>query len=223
MAPSPIRHERFDPPAFAWLPSIATSSLAVIDGPHDIWDGDPLVGSLRNQGLHRERIRGDRVMIAERIPIEERIRDVHHHNDGRIVLWTDSKTLHFLEPVDASHISAAVDDHDAALDRYEADRAQIAQALTACMERHDFGPGGNAGAPALGAVHGAELGGTGFTKHSDAFENASGAWTRERLLAFIDDPASVIPGTSLPETRIGDAFVAKEIVGLLEANKESGR
>lgn len=221
MASSYGRHDLFEPPVFAWLPSVATSSLTLVDGFHKSWDGDLLVGSLRDQSLHRVRITGDRLMFAERIPIGERIRDVHQHNDGRIVFWTDRKTLHFLEPADSRYRSEFVDQHIAALDYDEADRARVAAAVTACMECHDFGSVGGAGAPALGAVYEADLGDGGFSNYSDAFRNASGIWTRERLLAFIDDPQSVVPGTSMPEPSIGDAFVAEELVNLLEAIKNS--
>jgi hypothetical protein len=90
------RHETFTAPTYAWLPSVAISSLTLIAGFHKSWDGDLLMATLKDRALYRIRIRDDRVLFAERIPIGERIRYVHQHNDGRLVLWTDSRKLIFL-------------------------------------------------------------------------------------------------------------------------------
>ncbi len=219
MAASYGRHDRFEAPVFAWVPSVATSALTVVEGFDDSWDGDLLVGSLRNESLHRVRVQDDRVLFAERIAIGERIRDVHQHGDGRIALWTDSKRLYFLEPDDATYMGEFIDRHIAGLGYEDADRARIASAVNACMECHDFNPGGDAGAPGLGAIYEAKMGSGPFTGYSEAMKSATGVWTRERLLAFIDDPASVVPGTSMPEPPIEDSFVAEEVVNLLVAIK----
>lgn len=70
------RHDTFDRPVFAWLPSIAPSSITLLDGFSDSWDGDLLVGTLKDQSLHRVRLNDNSVLFAERIHIGERIRDV---------------------------------------------------------------------------------------------------------------------------------------------------
>ena len=219
MAASYGHHDRFEAPVFAWIPSVATSALTVVQGFDDSWDGDLLVGSLRNESLHRVRVQDDRVLFAERIAIGERIRDVHQHSDGRIVFWTDSKRLYFLEPADATYMSEYIDKHIAGLGYDDSDRARIATAVDACMECHDFNPGGDVGAPGLGAIFEAKMGSGSFADYSEAMKAASGVWTRERLLAFIEDPASVVPGTSMPAPPIEDPFVAEEVVNLLVAIK----
>jgi hypothetical protein len=80
------RHEVYTAPIFAWLPSAAVSSLALVEGFHETWDGDLLIGSLRNQTLYRARIREDRVVFMEEIPIGQRIRDVMVVQPRMIVL-----------------------------------------------------------------------------------------------------------------------------------------
>jgi hypothetical protein len=44
------------------------------------------------------RVRDGRVVVAERIPIRERIRDAIELPDGRLVLWTDSRSIVLIEP-----------------------------------------------------------------------------------------------------------------------------
>ena len=90
------RHNTFMAPTYAWLPSVAPSNLTVIEGFHDSWDGDLLVASLKERSLFRIRVKNERVLFAEKIKIGKRIRYVHQHNDGRVVLWTDDKYLIFL-------------------------------------------------------------------------------------------------------------------------------
>jgi len=41
------RHAEFEPPFYAWVPSIATSGLTQIQNFDPAWDGDLLVSSLR--------------------------------------------------------------------------------------------------------------------------------------------------------------------------------
>ena len=43
------RHKNFERPVFAWLPSIAVSGLARVEGFHETWDGDFLVATLAAQ------------------------------------------------------------------------------------------------------------------------------------------------------------------------------
>ena len=47
------------------------------------------VGSLREQSLYRIRLNGDAVTYVEQIWYGKRIRAVHEHTDGRLVVWSD--------------------------------------------------------------------------------------------------------------------------------------
>ncbi len=92
------RHDRFRPPAYAWIPSPAISNLIEINDFAPRWDGDLLVSSLKAKSLYRLRFENGRVVYQEAIIIGDRIRDIAQLNDGRIVLWTDSGRLLVLSP-----------------------------------------------------------------------------------------------------------------------------
>ena len=80
-------HDGFDLPTLVWTPAIAPSELLVYDGDaFELWQGDILVSSLRDQSLRRLRLHEDRVVYDERIPVDLRVRDVTVDEAGRIVL-----------------------------------------------------------------------------------------------------------------------------------------
>lgn len=56
------------------------------------WEGDLLMGSLKAQSLFRMRLDGDRVVYAEPIQLDRRIRDVRQMGD-MLVLLTDQGSL----------------------------------------------------------------------------------------------------------------------------------
>ena len=93
------KHEGYEKPIYAWVPSIGISELIVIGGSaFPFWKGDLMVSSLLAETLYRVRIEDDRVIYAEPIPIGHRIRDMTETADGRIVLKTDDNFLVYLEP-----------------------------------------------------------------------------------------------------------------------------
>jgi hypothetical protein len=93
------RHEGYQKPVYAWVPSIGVSELIVIEGrAFPFWKGDLMVSSLLAQTLYRVRIEDDRVIYAEPIPIGHRIRDIAEMADGSIVLKTDDNFLVYIEP-----------------------------------------------------------------------------------------------------------------------------
>jgi glucose/arabinose dehydrogenase len=84
------RHDGYEAPVFSWVPSIAVSALTGIEGgPFDLWKGDLVVAALGNRSIWRLRFDGDRVALAEPIPIGERVRDLTVGPDGELVLLTE--------------------------------------------------------------------------------------------------------------------------------------
>lgn len=80
-------------PLYYWLPSIAPSGMQFVQ--HDRygqdWIGNLLVGSLKFGYLARLRLDDNgRVMTEEKIPVDERVRDVREAPDGSIYILTDS-------------------------------------------------------------------------------------------------------------------------------------
>ena len=93
------RHEGYEKPTYAWVPSIGISELIVIEGrAFRFWKGDLMVSSLLAETLYRVRIEDDRAIYAEPIPIGHRIRDIAETADGSIVLKTDDNFLVYLSP-----------------------------------------------------------------------------------------------------------------------------
>ena len=97
--PQQGRHEGYEKPTYAWVPSIGISQLIVIErSAFPFWKGDLMVSSLLGQTLYRMRIEDGRAIYAEPIPIGHRIRDIAETANGSIVLKTDDNFLIYLEP-----------------------------------------------------------------------------------------------------------------------------
>jgi cytochrome c2 len=192
------RHDGFDSPVFAWLPSVATSSITLIDGFDPAWDGDLLVATLKGSMLIRLRVEDNHVVFAEPIPIGLRIRDVHMHADGRIVLWTDAHRLIFISPDTATPVSLLIDTFVAGMNVDEERRQRLSSAVSACEECHSFDATESTTAPSLGKVYGYPIGSTGYANGSAALKTRRGEWNEESLMAFLSDPQAFAPGCLMP-------------------------
>ena len=97
--PPPAQEAGFTEPSFVLVPSVGISSLIAVQGRlFEPWAGDLLAGSLSAKQLLRFRVEGTRVIYAEPIPVNRRIRDLVETDDGNIVLWTDGRDLGLLSP-----------------------------------------------------------------------------------------------------------------------------
>ena len=93
----PGRHDGFEKPVFAWIPSIAISNLIISESQlFPLWQGDLLIASLISQSLYRVRLHEGRVMNVEQIEIGTRVRDIAQMPDGRIALLSDHDGILFL-------------------------------------------------------------------------------------------------------------------------------
>ncbi|WP_139839531.1 PQQ-dependent sugar dehydrogenase [Oceanibacterium hippocampi] len=213
---SPGRHDRHRRPMLAWLPAIAPSGLARIEGFHPAWDGDLLVASLRAESLFRIRVAEDRVIFAEEIRIGEHIRHVLQHPDGRLLLWTDHQQVIVITPTAGGTGMAYV---EARLERLAAEggpAAALRQAIEGCVECHSLTPGDDRDAPSLARIAGARAGSGGYADYSPALAGDGRRWTREALTRYIADPAGTIPGTRMPAPEIADPAVIEALVDILE-------
>jgi len=210
------RHDRFDAPAYAWVPSAAVSGLTRISGFNPAWDGDLLASSLAGQTLFRLRIQEGRAVYAEPIRIGTRMRAVHQHSDGRIVIWTDDARLIYLK---SKPTSMVFDFAQNAIDGMEVSAQQktaIKTALTTCIECHSLDQGNHEKAPSLGGVWGRRIGSTDFAGRSSALANKGGHWDRASLEAFLAKPEAFAPGTIMPDPGLADAQVRAGLVSVLE-------
>lgn len=177
------RHDQFEPPRFAWLPSIAPSSLSLVSDFDGAWDGDLLMGTLRGRSLVRLRIEEDRVLYSERIELGVRVRYAMVLG-GYILIWSDNSTLIWLAPAPLHdgaerRLTAAL---DAVAD--PTDREWLSGALSGCLECHGLTDLDGGQTPPLAALNGRAA--------SDGEP-----WNAERLGRFIVDPAGVIPTTRM--------------------------
>lgn len=89
-------HSGYELPLFAFVPSIGISNLIRYPSTgteFHRWRGDLLVGSLRAQSLFRLTFVDGRVILAEPINLEERLRDIALLPNGSVALKTDSQKL----------------------------------------------------------------------------------------------------------------------------------
>ncbi|WP_171120686.1 MULTISPECIES: PQQ-dependent sugar dehydrogenase [unclassified Ruegeria] len=213
------RHPEFQLPAYSWLPSVAVSSLAPVDDFHPAWDGDMLAGSLAGNSLFRIRTNGEGILFAERIPLGFRIRYVHQHGDT-IALWTDQKkVLHLtVGEFDPSYQFAVAKIGDLGLSNRTA--GAVETALDGCAECHGFGVLPSASAPSLGEVYGRKIAGLTDFDYSQSLSSVGGEWTREQLVAFLDNPQSVAQDTSMPDPALDDPEVINALVDILISLRE---
>jgi cytochrome c2 len=210
------RHDGYESPVYSWLPSVAVSSLTVVRGFHEAWDGDLLVGTLKDASLYRLRLESGRVVYAERMKIGSRIRYVHQHTDGRIVLWTDNHGLIFLQGYDLPDAEAHFDEYLKAADLNESGKMQLKTAIMVCAECHSFSSSDQVSAPGLSKIYGERIASTPFDGYSDALRSKGGRWTEENLEEYLTDPDSFAPGTVMPAQELGDPLLVKRIVVYLK-------
>ena len=175
----PGGHSEFEPPLFAWVPSIAVSTMIRIEGAAlKHWKGDLLLGSLKAAHLYRVRLRGERVVLVEPILIGDRIRDVVETNSGEILVLLD-RHPHVLRITEAEGGDAGV--------------------VGLCAGCHQLEPGGavTGAGPSLVGLIGRPVAGDPAYAYSEALHAAGGVWTRDRLADFLENPQRFAPGTAM--------------------------
>jgi len=96
-------HQKFSKPLFSWIPGVGAGNLVRIStkSPLIDWRGDLLVVHMGAETLHRLRLNGDKVVLDESIPFDERIRDIIVDDNGFILLSLDSGSLIKLSTFDS--------------------------------------------------------------------------------------------------------------------------
>ena len=184
------KHAGYQAPIFAWVPSVAVSSLLEVKGFDRRWDGDLLVASLKGQSLFRLRLDGTSVLYSEPIWIGRRIRDTAQMQDGTIVLWTDDTELQFIS-VDRQR-----------LEHNERNPNVSSTLVGSCMYCHHFGPTNAPDfAPSLTNVVGRKIGSDNF-RYSAALRTKEGVWTEKSLRDFVSNPDAFATGTSMPNLHL---------------------
>jgi cytochrome c2 len=183
-------------PVYAWVPSIGISNLISIRGTaYPSWRGDFMVSSLYGRwygrSLFRVKVAEDRVVAVERIRTGRPIRDLVELVDGRLALWDGYNRIQIVKPTTAA-FSVCSGCH--ALEK----------------ETHGIGPD-------LMGVVGQDVArhtSTGY-QYSKAMKKLGGTWTREKLDKFLENPAAVVPGTTMNFPGIADPVERREIIDYL--------
>ncbi|MCH8808382.1 MAG: PQQ-dependent sugar dehydrogenase [Proteobacteria bacterium] len=158
------RHDGYASAAFAWVPSRGVSNIIQIKDSPVEWAGDFLVSSLKGARLFRMRLDGDRVVYSEPIAIGERIRYVHQHRGGAIVLWTDSRKIILLHPAQTVSVESRV---EKALSSYDAEQKMVIEAaFNRCIECHAISGGQHQTSPSLAGVYGRRIADTSYENYS---------------------------------------------------------
>jgi cytochrome c2 len=199
------RHDGYQAPLFGWLPSIGISGLIQVNGFHERWDGDLLVGSLKAQSLFRIRLDGNRVLYAESIFIGQRIRSIVQLGSGSIMLWTDDSQLLSIVPQKS--------------DMLHPDLRRIAtlgsRLRGQCMECHHFGATNPADrAPTLSGLFKRPIASDSYW-YTPALRDRKGPWTEASLREFLLDPSAFASGTSMPRPFVTSEDI-DEIIRLLK-------
>lgn len=209
------RHDGYEPPIAAWVPSVAVSGMARVEGFHEAWEGDLIVTTLQDRALHRVRLHGDGAQYIERIPVAQRLRQVHQHTDGRLVLWTDNQELVFLTAESLSSTAEQLPAFIASLDASDRVKQGFETAMGRCIECHSLNRGDHTKAPSLASIYGNEIASTSYEGYSDALRSKSGDWDRDSLMAYLSDPQGYAPGTYMPYADSEDPRVIEAIVDYL--------
>ena len=194
------RHDGYEKPVYAWLPSIGTSNLIGIEkNLFPSWHGDLVVGSLKAQSLWRVRLEDGHAVLTERIETPRRIRDLIEGEDGRIYIWSDDATIDVIGPAKGTEAGLAF--------------ATLCSGCHAVQNGETHGLG-----PDLRDVVGRRIASAkGFDDYSAALRAKAGTWTERELDAFLASPQAYAPGTRMGFAGIPDAATRAAVIEYLKA------
>ena len=196
--PAQGRHDGFHQPTYVWTPSIGISNL--IQPTHEnfrLWRDDLVVSSMTGQTLFRIRLVDGKPVLVEPIGLPFGVRDLVETPSGQIALWSkNGSTVAFISRRTA-----------------DADGAELFSACTACHpaeagQEHGIGP-------RLNGVFGRSMGAAEGFSYSQALADTDGTWTEEALDAFLADPSTFLPGTSMQYVGIADENLRRQLIDYL--------
>lgn len=211
------RHDGYTLPAMAWVPSVGISGLTRISNFSPSWDGDLLAASLPGKALFRIHISGAKAIFSEQIPIGRRIRQVHQHSDGHLVLWTDTFELIFLsartQSMTYKHALKVIE----TLPVDDKKRATIKDHFIICLECHSLQSDSSRKAPGLMGLWNRRIGSGAYSHYSDALRNHEGVWNETTLAAFLSDADKFAPGVVMPNPRINDPEIVNGLISVIRS------
>ena len=201
--PTPGTHERFNPPIYAWVPSIATSSLARFQGEEfKGWEGDFVLGTLMTQSIRRLHIQRGRVIVDEPLPLGARVRDLTVDERGRVYVKVDERPAVLIVTNNTGS-----DERGGGVPPSLATCAGCHQLVSRDIAKH--------AGPSLVGVFGREIASAAGYVYSEALLAKEGVWSSDNLAQYIAHPGTWAPGTSMPTPDLTE----NEIVAVIEQLK----
>lgn len=224
--PEQGRHEEFEKPAFAFVPSVAPSGLAVIDGGigFEAWDGDLLMGGLISESLFRLRPEGDKIVYAEQIELGTRLRDVRRLANGLIAVKSDRRELILVrdpaqpdmpKPKAVFGYQAMFDYASEALSHTASDSVGRSLFMSACATCHAVEAGEGVG-PHLKGIIGRPIAAVDGYPYTSGLNSIEGTWSERRLEAYLANPQAFAPGSSMPASGLS-AEERRQVINYLRS------
>jgi len=229
------RHEVYDAPLFAWVPSIGVSDLVRVESEKfGLWRGDLLVTSLRGSAIHRLRpdSTNGRIIYDEPIEVGHRIRNIDVLADGSILLRTDDN--HLIHIDDAGPIYESFDytgflNENTIARRFpsivvgneQKDMAMSGKEIfsRSCADCHGMDQRMLMG-PNLANLDNRQVGGLESYNYSAALKRSEKVWDRELLSEYILTPQQVFPGTTMSGVKLDDEELNKVMDYLLKEQQK---
>jgi cytochrome c2 len=229
------RHDTYDAPLYAWVPSIGVSDLIrVEDDKFGLWTGDLLVTSLTGSAIHRLRpdSSNTRILYDEKIEVGHRIRNIDALADGSILLRTDDNYIIHIDdagPVYENFDYSEFLNENTIARRFNSivegteqpDLAMSGKEIfsRSCADCHSMGQRMLSG-PSLENLADRQVGELEAYNYSAALERSERVWDNELLSEYILSPQQVFPGTSMAGVNLRDDELRLVVEYLLEKQQE---
>ena len=205
---TPGRHEGYEAPAYAFLPSVGISNIIEPDDAEfPNWRSHLLVCSLRGRSLFVVGLDGERVVSVEPITLDDRLRDIIALRGGRIAIITDSGRLFLLRRAQKEFSTNFVVAGAASLQPFAREEKRRAAAgfnglgyevyLSRCRSCHSL-IGRNEIGPALDGVLERQVGSLEGFRYSQSLNPSEGHWNKSLMTAFLLRADPRFDGTAMP-------------------------
>ncbi len=202
------RHEGYEKPVTAFIPSIGISQILPVptDSPvFELWRGDMLFVSMREQTLFRMRLDGDRAVSIEPIRLDRRMRDIIRLKNNRLAILTDDKSIIIIkDPEHDEGENITLAGYAPINEMEQSVRTQAGHEWRRDMFRFRCGAchsvdGSENVAPSLAGIVGREIASVEGYPYSAVLDNASGVWTEDKIEKFATHPdAAGLTNSNMP-------------------------
>ena len=227
---TPGTHPQYTKPIYSWVPSVAPASVVRVESENfPYWQGDLLIGTMRDRSLLRMRLdESNSVKYTEKIDLGHRVRDMIVLENGEILLLTDDEYLIVLN--DGGLVHEDIGPEELALmtemenfdnlvsDENDRDRPINNASVIfnqKCGTCHNMDQSTLVG-PHLANLEGREIGGLEEYTYSQVLKSDSRQWNRPLLRSYLSEPEKEFIGTKMPKVNLTEAEVDSLIKYLIE-------